>query len=216
MLLLDSVAKPSVPTKHSRLRFVCCAMEMKNCWSCHRVVRDYTYSIPVAIQPASISRNQKPVFPSTFATDRTFDVGAVISKATRTTTDVTEREVAQMCKHWHKRDGEILYDSNERFMSTLVPKRMRTFGVFDTLICARAFAKTFGVVFADTFRLDLLDEYWGDNKVEDEHAMWEDGVEFGGDREDWQPQTQRAPNGSMPIIITDSVVPLHHYQTDPQ
>ena len=190
-------------------------MEPKNCWSCHRLICGHTYSVPVAIRPASISRNQKPVYPSTFTADHAFDVGIVISKATRTTIDVTDREAVRLCEDWDKWDGEIMYNSNDRFMSTLIPKRVHTFGVFDTMTCARSFANSFGVLFPDAFRLDLLEEYWGPTTPDGlEDARWEDGVEFGGDLEDWPPRTVQRQPSSVPRIITDGILPLHHHQSD--
>jgi hypothetical protein len=191
-------------------------VDPKHCWCCHRLIggRTATYSVPVAVRPASISRNQKPVFPNTFTPEHAFDVGIVISKATRTAIDVTEREAARLCKDWGRRDGEITYDSDDRFISTLVPKRMHAFGVFDTLICARAFARSFGILFADSFRLDLLDEYWGP-AGEGGSAAWEDGVEFGGDLEDWPPRDPvPVPVRPLPLIIADRIAPLHHHQSD--
>jgi hypothetical protein len=190
-------------------------MEPTNCWCCHRLICGDVYSVPVAVRPAAISRNQKPVYPSSFTSDVAFDVGIVISKATRTTIDVTDREAVKLCTDWDKWDGEIRYDSNDRFMSTLVPKRVHTFGVFDTLACARSFARTFDVMFADGFRLDLLDEYWGGTCTPDGHdAKWEDGVEFGGDLEDWPPRSIGRGGGTPLHTVVDRIVPLQHHQTD--
>jgi hypothetical protein len=189
-------------------------MDPKNCWCCHRLICGDVYAVPVAVRPASISRNQKPVYPSSFTSDHAFDVGIVISKATRTTIDVTDREAVTLCKDWDKWDGEIKYDSNDRFMSTLVPKRVHTFGVFDTLACARSFAKSFDVMFADGFRLDLLDEYWGPPTGHGHDAKWEDGVEFGGDLEDWPPRTVGREGCTPPHTVVDRIVPLQHHQSD--
>ena len=191
-------------------------MDPKNCWSCHRLICGDTYSVPVAERPASISRNQKPVYPSSFTSDHVFDVGIVISKATRTTIDVTDREAVKLCEDWDKWDGEIMYDSNERFMSTLVPKRVHTFGVFDTLACARSFAQSFDVMFANGFRLDLLDEYWAPGVApSDRDAKWEDGVEFGGDLEEWPPRGAPGGGGVVPPrTVADRIVPLQHHQSD--
>ena len=134
-----------------------------------------------------------------------FDAGAVISKTTRTATDVTDREAARVCGPWEHRDGEIVYHSDVRFMSTLIPKRMHCFGVFDSVACARAFAESFGPLFGDSFRLDLLDEYWG--KAEAGCAAWEDDVEFGGDRA-VRPVHKKRKDVPMPLIIVDRIAPF--------
>jgi hypothetical protein len=155
------------------------------------------------MRPASLSRNQKPVFPASFANDTAFDAGTVISKATRTATDVTDREAARVCESWTQRDGEIMYHSDDRCMSTLIPKRMHCFGVFDSVVCARAFAESFGPLFGDSFRLDILDEYWG--RAEPGDAMWEDGVEFGGDREHWPVVSKKS---TAPVVILDRIAPF--------